>query len=305
VTITTKNEEVHLSQCLASIREQSYPNVEVIVVDNFSTDKTKEIALENGALFFSLGPERSAQRNFGMKKKSRGEFLLFLDADMILSPFLIEECVKQLQSEREIGALHIPEIVLGKNYLSAVRRFERRFYDGTVVDGARFFRKEIFLASGGFNETFSGPEDWDLDLEIKKITAIGLLQAQTTTSSQQEQIKKEWPLFRFIFTRGVRPEIEGHVIYHNEAEFVLSRYLKKKKYYAASFSAYIAKWGKSNMAIKKQFGLGYRFLFVFLENGKWKKWIARPDLVFGMYFLRFLVGSFFLFKSKPSSLVNR
>ncbi len=46
VTITTKNEEKNIENCLKSILEQSYKNIEIIVVDNNSTDKTKEIALK-------------------------------------------------------------------------------------------------------------------------------------------------------------------------------------------------------------------------------------------------------------------
>ncbi|MFH1048194.1 MAG: hypothetical protein V1732_00845, partial [Patescibacteria group bacterium] len=42
--------------------------------------------------------------------------------------------------------------------------------------------------------------------------------------------------------------------------------------------------------IKKQLGFYYRFIGVFIENGKWKKLIARPILTAGMYFLRFMVG---------------
>ena len=60
-------------------------------MDNNSTDKTKEIVEEFKKRFtplnvqlFNWGPERSAQRNFGVKKSS-GEYILYLDADMILS----------------------------------------------------------------------------------------------------------------------------------------------------------------------------------------------------------------------------
>ena len=141
VVITTKNEEKNIENCLISIKEQTYKNIEIIVVDNNSSDKTKDLSLQYTEKVYNKGPERSAQRNFGMIDKSNGEYVMFVDADMMLGPYLVEDCVGSMQHSPDI-ALHIPEIVLGNNYFSKVRRFERRFYDGTVIDGARFFIKK-------------------------------------------------------------------------------------------------------------------------------------------------------------------
>lgn len=88
VVITTKNEERNIESCIKSILEQSYQNIEIIVVDNYSTDKTKEMALKYTDKVYDKGPERSAQRNYGMIDKSNGEYVMFVDADMILSPDL-------------------------------------------------------------------------------------------------------------------------------------------------------------------------------------------------------------------------
>ena len=139
IIITTKNEEKNIENCLLSITEQTYPYLEVIVVDNHSSDRTREIALKFTNKFFLKGPERSAQRNYGMIKVAKGKYVMFLDADMILGPKAVETCVSMVESKKWV-ALHIPECVLGKNYFSRVRRFERSFYNGTVIDGARFFK---------------------------------------------------------------------------------------------------------------------------------------------------------------------
>ncbi len=294
VTITTKNEAGNLPHCLKSLKTQSYQNIEILVVDNFSTDQTPEIAKEFNVAYYALGPERSAQRNFGMLEKSRGEFLLYLDADMIAAPNLIAGCVKRLQEKVDEVALHLPEVVLGKNYFSSVRRFERRFYNGTAIDGARFFRASAFVRSGGFDPQFSGPEDWDLDLKIKQLGKIGLFKDSDIFLNHQKNTNSTWELTAFITTRGVDPALEGTVIYHNEAEFDLRKYLKKKTYYAGSFSAYQQKWGRNHPMLKKQFGFFYRFFGVFLEDKKWLRLLSRLDLVFGMYFLRFLVGLSYL-----------
>lgn len=287
VVVTTKNEEENIENCLISIEEQTYKNIEIIVVDNNSSDNTKNLSLKYTQKFFTKGPERSAQRNFGMIKISKGDFVMFVDADMMLGPNLIEDCIKFI-TEKSYIALHIPEIVLGTNYLSKVRRFERSFYDGTVIDGARFFYKEKFKQVNGFDESMSGPEDWDIDKKIKKIGNIGLLQLKNNNLSR-------WKLYRFISSRGVIANKFSNGIFHNEVDFVLNQYIAKKSYYAKSFFKYIDKWGRSDSDVKKQFGISYRFFLVFIENGKWKKILKNPQLVLGMVFLRFFVGLVYLY----------
>ena len=68
IIIPTLNEEASLEICLKSIKKQTYKNLETIVVDNFSKDRTPEIAKKYTKLVFKKGNERSAQRNFGAKK---------------------------------------------------------------------------------------------------------------------------------------------------------------------------------------------------------------------------------------------
>ncbi len=268
ITITTKNEEKNIKPCLESIKQQDYPQnkIEIIVVDNHSQDRTKQIAKKYTKKVFDKGPERSAQRNFGMLKKSKGKYLMFLDADMSLAPRVITEAVKELEKQPLVG-LYIPEIVLGNSFFSRLRRFERSFYDATVIDCVRIIKKDAFIKIAGFDSSMSGPEDWDLDKKIRKIGKVKLLN------------KKE------------------AVIFHNEAESSLKNYLRKKAYYSQSFPAYIKKWGKDDPDIKKQFGFKYRYLQVFMEKGKWQKLIKQPILTSGMFFLKTLLGLVYL-KSK-------
>lgn len=258
--ITTRNEEKNIENCIKSILNQTHKNTEIIVVDNYSDDKTKEIAKKYTDKVFDKGPERSAQRNFGVER-SRGEYFLYLDADMILHSNVIQECVEHVKSSPEVIGLYVPEIIMGKSFWCKVRRFERSFYNATCVDCVRFIKKDKFLEVGGFDETMSGPEDWDLDRKIRKIGRVAL-----------------------IF----------NPVYHNEAEFNLKKYIDKKGYYAKSFDNYINKWGKDDIEVKKQLGFYYRFFGIFFEKGKWKKIITHPFLTGGVYFLRFLVGVKFL-----------
>lgn len=264
IIIATKNEEKNIANCLQSIQKQTYPQeqIEIIVVDNNSSDKTKDIAHQYTDKIFNKGPERSAQKNFGTQQ-SKGEYCLYLDADMILSPEIIQESVANFKKNAETIALYIPEIVIGNTFWAKVRRFERSFYNATAIDCVRVIKTADFHAIQGFDETLFAAEDWDLDKRIKNQGPTDIIKSP---------------------------------LYHNEKCFTLSSYLKKKKYYSQSFDKYIVKWGEDDSDVKKQFSFYYRFIGVFTENGKWKKIIAHPILTAGMYFLRIMVGITFLLR---------
>lgn len=93
VVIPTFNSERFLEECLRSVRGQTYSNVEVIVVDNYSTDGTRKIAERYGAKTLLKGPERSAQMNHGVINAG-GEYILRVDFDMAADEDLIEKCIK-------------------------------------------------------------------------------------------------------------------------------------------------------------------------------------------------------------------
>lgn len=169
--ITTKNESAVIKRLLTSLRSQSYKNIEIILIDNNSSDSTKQIARRFTNKVYNFGPERSAQRNFGAKI-GKGDFLLFLDADMELSEKVIEESVSSINSSTKFAGVIIPEKSVAKTFWEKVKAFERSFYNergDEITDAARFFRKSIFKKAGGYDETITGPEDWDLPETIKKL----------------------------------------------------------------------------------------------------------------------------------------
>lgn len=262
VIINTKNEENNLEKCLKSVVRQSFSreNFEIIVVDNGSSDKTKEIARKYADKVLNQGPERSAQKNLGVRQ-AKGEFFIHLDADMMLSENVISECVQKISGNSDIVSLYIPEKIMGRGFWGKVRNFERSFYDRTVIDAVRFIRKDKFLEAGGFDEKMYACEDWDLDKRLKNLGKFGIIESP---------------------------------IRHNEEAFSFKGYLAKKKYYSKNVKEYIGKWGKGDRDVKKQFGLYYRFFGVFMENGKWKKFFARPVLASGTLFLKILVGITYL-----------
>lgn len=290
IIVTTKNEERNIVNCLTSIRSQNYPRIEVIVVDNASSDNTKALAKDLADQVVDMGPERSRQRNYGICELASGFYAMFVDADMVLTGQLVNECVNMITSSRAV-AIHIEEKILGKGLLAKIRRFERSFYSGTVIDGVRFFSRDSFCQLGGFDELLPpGPEDWDLDKRYRKIGRIELLSASC--------INGVWSMEQFINSKGVIHERSFVGIYHNENEQNISQYLKKKMYYSPSIHKYIEKWGKEDPDIIRQTGFLYRYIIVFIEKGRWRRLLSHPLLSIAMLALRVTVGVVYLAQRK-------
>jgi hypothetical protein len=218
---------------------------------------------------------------------------MFIDADMILTSQLIEACVTKMRNSSSV-ALHIEEVVLGRGLLAEVRRFERSFYSGTVIDGVRFFRRTDFESLGGFDANLPpGPEDWDLDKRFKLIGPISLLSSVGAAVSS--------PLGDYISRRGVEFDETFVGVYHNESEQSVRQYLRKKAYYSGSMATYVDKWGKHDPDLRQQLGLLYRYFLVFVEAGRWRKLVRHPFLSISMILLRVAVGVTFILRKKSKA----
>ena len=224
VVITTKNEEKNIERLLRSIVAQSYKKLEVVIVDNNSTDRTKEISKKFTKHVYDMGPERSAQRNFGAKM-AKGGYLLFLDADMELTPDVVGGCVRVVITKAQ-KAVVIPERTVGNGLMARVRQFERKMYVGdSDIEVARFFDKKVFSEFDGYDLNLTGPEDFDLPYRIGKKYPIG--------------------------------RSRGYILHHEE-EASLGKLLKKKFYYASKGSRYAEKhpelvWKQGNLLFRKAY----------------------------------------------------
>jgi glycosyltransferase involved in cell wall biosynthesis len=169
VVVPTRNAARTLAACLESIGAQTHRDLEVLVVDNGSTDETQEIAERLSDVVLLAGPERSAQRNRGARVAT-GASLLFVDSDMILGPHVVTECVELAVAGSE--AVVVPEESFGVGFWARCKALERSCYVGdTSIEAARFFTREMFERAGGYDETLMGTEDWDLHERVSQAGA--------------------------------------------------------------------------------------------------------------------------------------
>ena len=104
VIVPVYNVEKYLEECLESIKRQTYTDIEVILVNDGSIDRSKEICeryCEKDSRFKLVSQENKGQsvaRNLGMAE-SKGEFISFVDSDDVLKEDMLEQLIKQMTSE--------------------------------------------------------------------------------------------------------------------------------------------------------------------------------------------------------------
>lgn len=249
VIVPTKNSSLTLGKCLESLRNQTYLDIEIVVVDNFSNDDTPKIAKNYTKKFYSKGPERSPQRNYGVSE-AMGRYVTVIDSDMILSPNVISECVEAMEGDPKLAGVIIPEESFGEGFWAQCKKLERSFYVGvSYMEAARFFKRSDYVAVGGYNEAMVSGEDWDLS---QRIEALG------------------------AFSHA------ASYIYHNEGHISLWSTVRKKFYYAEKFAMYKDS-SKALVKISQQTSVVNRYQLFFSRPGKLFK---NPLLGTGMLFMK-------------------
>lgn len=249
IVIPTYNSEKTLVKCLESIKRQTYKNIEIIIVDRNSRDKTVEIAKRYGTRVYQIDAERAKARNFGISK-AKGTYLLSIDSDMELTPRVVEECLERIESNKKIGGIIIPERSVGSSFWVKVRDFERRFYVGTEVESARFFRMSLVKRVGGYDDDLVSFEESTLPQKMEKLGY------------------------------NVKVRIKSYILHHEE-HFSLAQWLKKKHYYGRTARKYLTKYRDYGI---KQANILKR-LKIFLKN---KEFYSKPTLALGVLVLKTL-----------------
>lgn len=189
--IPTKNSSVTLADCLESIKQQTYKNIEIIVVDNSSTDTTQKIAKKYTKLVFTKGPERSAQVNYGVMKAS-GRYVYKIDSDFILDKTVIEEAV-DLCENKGVDAVVVHNSPDERvSWIAKLRKFEVDMYKYDLNhSSARFVRKDLYTSIGGFDTSVTAGEDYDFQNKLTRAGSnIGFIDAEAIHSGEPRSLWK-------------------------------------------------------------------------------------------------------------------
>jgi glycosyltransferase involved in cell wall biosynthesis len=177
VVIPCYNQARYLGEAIESVLDQSYSNIETVVVDDGSSEDCKSVAQKYEGVRYVRQERRglSGARNRGMEE-SEGEYVVFLDADDRLMREGVEEGVRSLEAHPECAFVygHVrlisgdgspllsPEQVSVKaeHYLELLR------HNYIWSPGAVMYRRSVVEAAGGFDTSINPSADFDLNIRI-------------------------------------------------------------------------------------------------------------------------------------------
>jgi glycosyltransferase involved in cell wall biosynthesis len=216
IIIPCYNDAPFIEQAVASALGQTYPNKEVIVVDDGSNAETKAVLKKLEPKITRLITQKnhgqSTARNVGIGSAS-GAYIVTLDSDDYFEPSFCEKAISLMDASKEIKLVTCYATLIHDNGSTQV--FKPK--GGTIKDflfanqalGTSFFRKEDWRICGGYDETMRrGFEDWEFFIRLLEKggdTAVvgealyNYRKRETSTTSKANKIKTE--LLNYIYIK--------------------------------------------------------------------------------------------------------
>ncbi|MFN7253120.1 MAG: glycosyltransferase family 2 protein [Anaerobacillus sp.] len=176
IIIPCYNYGLYLEEAVNSALNQTYQNIEVIVVNDASTDlftleKLEQLSqLSIKIIHHKENKGISATRNTAVKA-SAAKYILPLDADDVIDPETVEKTVKILENNAEIGFVSMGTRFFGDVndiYIPPKYNFYTLLYRN-IVSPTSLFRKKAWEQVGGYNENYIyGYEDWEFWINLAK-----------------------------------------------------------------------------------------------------------------------------------------
>ncbi|WP_416327772.1 glycosyltransferase family 2 protein [[Eubacterium] hominis] len=179
IIMPTYNRANLIERAIDSILNQTYSNIELIIVDDCSTDETKEIIgkySDERLLYFKLlkNSGANAARNLGIQK-SRGEFITFQDSDDVSMLDRIEKEVKYIKRKRcdwvfcsFCSVLKNDKIKKQKIIIEDDSDIYQKLLNGNFITTQAVLCKKEILEKIKFDDTLPRFQDWDLFIRISK-----------------------------------------------------------------------------------------------------------------------------------------
>jgi glycosyltransferase involved in cell wall biosynthesis len=175
VIIPIYNYGIQFEKTLNSVYDSTYKNVEIIIVNDGSTDqyvleKLKSLSdISNIKIINQENKGPSAARNRGVQE-SKGDYILPLDADDMIKPEYIESCLRILKKNPNVSPVYCDTHHIGEMHGIEKRPewSEERLIQGPFIVNCSMFHRKAFEDCGGFDETLKGWEDYHFWLKMMK-----------------------------------------------------------------------------------------------------------------------------------------
>jgi len=175
IIIPVYNMEMYIEETLISVIGIDYPTIEIIIVDDGSTDKTAEICLRYSSEFKNIryyyqqnaGPAKA--RNYGISG-AKGEFIFPVDGDNKIAPDFLKKAIDVLLSDNDVKVVAPSGEFFGERTGTwnlpafSLQLLARK----NMMDTCAVFRKSDWEKTGGYCEEIIAREDWEFWISMLK-----------------------------------------------------------------------------------------------------------------------------------------
>jgi len=237
IIIPTFNEEYYLPPLLESIQRQDFNDYEIIVADAGSEDRTREIAKKWGCRVVEGGMPATG-RNRGAEA-ANGEFLLFLDSDVILTRAYLESCLDEFQ-QRDLGIAITQIAPLSDSFLNKITHDFANFFMKRVENikphGAGCYgiitTKKLHDEVEGFDEDLDFGEDTDYIERIGAVSQFKVLRSPKLLVSTRRLQEEGLRNVAFKYAKSTFYQFRGKHITAEDLDYTFGHPEQKRILYS-------------------------------------------------------------------------
>lgn len=240
VITPTYNRADFLKETIESVLNQDYENIEHLIVDDGSTDKTRELIREyepnrKVRYFFQQNSGQSVARNKGLNE-AKGDYICFLDSDDYFLPGKLKKQIEAFEQNPTVDLVYGDYIFVDANGNRLDQKNMIR-YSGKITDqllkdncvsmNTTMVRKGLIDSEGGFSEHVKFADDYDLWLRLsvdaqflylpEKLSAYRLMNNQISSNKRARFESNEEIICRFLknnsylFSESVKKDALNHL----------------------------------------------------------------------------------------------
>lgn len=281
------NSQKYIAKTITSVLNQTVKPLEIILVDDKSTDNTLQMLKkvksvnENLIKVIELQENKGSSfaRNYGVKIAS-GEYVLFMDSDDIADPKLLEKYVNRLETLNKSNLLFqlcysgYVQIDQDDNIISSViKGFQcdpieilgYQFVRNSISTSGVIVHKDLFLETGGFNENLRYAEDWDLWLRLAAKTGFAYV--------DEPLVKIRRHGDNLSAKVNLMLQAEKEILKQYDKSYIKNAIFRRKLTYEQNMVDYVAllfrldDWEEGFIELKNLMEKGYRFYNLYFYLG--------------------------------------
>ena len=253
VITPTYNRAHFICETIDSVLAQTYKDYEIIVVDDGSTDNTKEVLMRYGdkvRYFYQQNQGQATASNYAVSQ-SLGEYLAFIDDDDLWLPAKLERQVEVLEKNPELGFVcseshafkENGQIVHWKKEKLKTEDFQSMFDGNFIIHATVVLRKKCFQDVGGYDARLRTTQDYDLWLRLTRkykflYMNIPLTKYRVHNHNLHKNLKQKLKDHLFIFRKEENVShlnlYQRRIKIAREYHDFVADYVRQKDYFGAA-----------------------------------------------------------------------